>query len=247
MGSEKIKLFFNFLWLILFLSIIGATTLGTFKQGNCINLIQTCSNCSYNNISNVLYPNSTIAVENIEMTKQDTFYNYSFCFTSTTGVYIVNGYGDIDGVKTSWVYDFSITPNGSDLNTGESILYALFSVILFGIILSLSFFIFTMPKENLRNQKGEEIEILKIKYVRIFFITLLYPLIILLLNFLNGLAVNFVSLTMFSGILGFLFEIMLRLAWVFTVIIFLWIFISLIHDTNISKELKKLSRSKWIN
>lgn len=246
MGSKKIS--FLLIFLLIFISVsVFASTLGTVKQGSCIELIQTCDNCSYNNISRVISPNKTVILEEAVMTKDDTYYNYTFCSTNDLGQYIVNGYGDIDGVKTVWSYDFFATPNGLDLGTGEAILYFLFSVILFGIILGLSFFIFTMPKENLKNSRGEEVEILRIKYVRMFFIALIYPLIILLLNFLNGLAVNFSSLSMFSGILGFLFEVMLRAVWVYTVIIVLWILISLIHDSNLGKELNKLSRTKWIN
>ena len=99
-------------------------TLGTFKQRECINLIQTCENCTYNNISSVLYPNSSVVLSNIVMTKDDTYYNYTFCNTSTLGSYIVNGYGDLDGERTTWNYDFKITPSGNDApSDGEGIVF----------------------------------------------------------------------------------------------------------------------------
>ena len=53
-------------------------TLGTFKQNQCLNLVQTCPNCSFINISAVLYPNSTQILGQVEMTKQGTFYYYNF-------------------------------------------------------------------------------------------------------------------------------------------------------------------------
>jgi len=59
---------------------------------------------------------------------------------------------------------------------------------------------------------------------------------------MNGLAVNFSTLTMFSGTIGFLFEIMLRGSWIFTVVIVLWIFYMLIKDSNVKKQIQRLGR-----
>lgn len=97
-------------------------TLGTFKQKECINLIQICSNCTYNNISSVLYPNSTNALGGeVAMTKNGIEYTYQFCNTSDLGQYIVNGHGDIDGVDTVWAYDFYITPSGFSFSESQGI------------------------------------------------------------------------------------------------------------------------------
>lgn len=47
--------------------------LGTFKQGGIINLKQTCDDCSYVNLSNVSYPNSSFALlGQFNMTKSGT-------------------------------------------------------------------------------------------------------------------------------------------------------------------------------
>ena len=100
---------------IFLISLVSAEqqTLGTFKQNVCIQLTQTCGNCTYNNISFV-YMTSDVILYNVsdQMTKVGTFYNYSFCDTSTIGEYIVNGFGDPDGKQTSWTYDFKITSTG---------------------------------------------------------------------------------------------------------------------------------------
>jgi hypothetical protein len=87
-------------------------TLGTFKQGECVKLLQTCSDCTYNVITSVLYPNSTQALSQVNMTKTSTEYNYTFCDTKTVGNYIVNGFGDESGTDTIWNYGFEITPSG---------------------------------------------------------------------------------------------------------------------------------------
>ncbi len=99
-----------------------------------------------------------------------------------------------------------------------------------------------MPKEN--EKSDGKMKIVKIKYLRIFLIALTYPIIMIIFNLMNGLAVNFTSLSIFSGTLGFLFETMLRAAWVWTIIMILWVIISLIKDSNIKKNMEKLGGIK---
>jgi len=127
---NSVKLIVVMMFLV---SIVGATTLGTYKEGDCINLIQICGNCTYNNISTVLYPNSSIALDQTEMTRADTYYSNNFCNTNTSGTYIINGFGDIDGTKTSWNYDLLITPSGNALTTSSAITYGLMLIIMFGV------------------------------------------------------------------------------------------------------------------
>lgn len=110
--------------LILILPFVTSSqpSLGTFKKGECISLAQICESCTYNNISYLLYPNSSTALSNVQMTKDDTYYNYTFCDTDIIGEYLVNGFGDEDGTKEIWVYDFVITGSGDKVNTSQSIL-----------------------------------------------------------------------------------------------------------------------------
>ena len=123
---------------IFFISLISAAVsdLGTFKQGECINLPQTCPDCSYNNISRIIVSPGSIIVlsDEVSMQKDDTFYNYTFCDTTLLGKYSVDGYGDLGGTKTTWNYFFSITPSGIIQN---SILENPILIILF--VLSLIF------------------------------------------------------------------------------------------------------------
>lgn len=133
------------LMLMLFLtSIVGAAitqeSFGTFKNGECINLIQTCPDCSYVNITSVLYPNFSLAMEESAMIKLGTTYSKAFCNTSVDGDYIVNGVGDLGGVDTIWVYTFKITPSGNSLSTSSSIVQGIMLFIMFGATLMFLFF-----------------------------------------------------------------------------------------------------------
>lgn len=114
------------------------SNLGTFQQDECVELLQTCSTCTYNNISTVIYPNSTVALSESIMTRDGNNYNYSYCFTAPVGEYLVNGHGDLDGTDTIWNYGFSITPSGKDTTTGNAILVFL-AVLLFFILGTLGF------------------------------------------------------------------------------------------------------------
>ena len=126
----KNKILIVFVLGLFLIGLASASLLGTYKQWECVTLIQTCDDCSYNNITNVLYPNSSVAVANISMTMEDTFYNYEFCQTSANGVYLVNGFGDEGGVKTTWYYDFEINPSG---DLGKSFLQNPVLLILIGL------------------------------------------------------------------------------------------------------------------
>ena len=233
---------------IFLVSFVSATqqTLGVFKQGECIPLIQTHGNTTYNNISFVLKTGESPVLFNVSdmMTKVGTFYNYTFCNTSELGKYLVNGFGNPDGKKTSWVYDFTITPSGKESSTSESILYAVFVTILFGLLIGLFYFIFVLPGENEKDERGTIIGIVKLKYLKIMLIALVYPLTMILLNLMNGLAVNFVTLSIFSGIIGFLFETMLRGVWVFSIVIVIWILYNLVRDSNVQKKIAQMGRFK---
>lgn len=88
--------------------------LGVFKQNDCIKLIQICGNCTYNNITSIMLPNSTSITTQVAMTKVLTEYNYTYCSTSQLGTYIVNGFGNENGIVSVWSYDFNITSTGND-------------------------------------------------------------------------------------------------------------------------------------
>jgi hypothetical protein len=132
---------------ILVLFLIGITSaqiesLGIFEQNSCIKLIQTCSNCTYINISSVSYPNSTQALGQVSMTKLGTSYNYSCSPSDTLGTYIVNGFGDVDGVVTIFVYNYEVTINGTKPDSAGATIYAI--VIIISFILFLSTFIWCL-------------------------------------------------------------------------------------------------------
>lgn len=158
----KLKKKYNKLFLFLFINIflfsfISASfgynnlqNVGTFKLGDDINLIQTCSNCTFNNITSILSPNSIEIIGNFQMTKVGSVYNFTLTPGNVTqlGGYIVNGIGDLDGLNAVWNYNFEITTSGNPpLNQGEGI--TLFGIIIILILTTIFFMISTIYIENL--------------------------------------------------------------------------------------------------
>lgn len=130
-------------FILVFISLVTSASeeLGTFKQNDCIRLIQVCSNCTQTNITSITFPNGTLALsEEVQMTKTNTLYNYTFCNTTTNGKYLVTGVGDLDGINSIWSYTFDVTSDGTEgFSTSQSI--ASFSGFIIFILLTTFFFV----------------------------------------------------------------------------------------------------------
>ena len=104
-------------------------TLGIVKQNEPANLIQTCYGATSGNITRIVYPDKTFAINSPEiMTKNGDNFNYSFLNTSQLGQYLVYGICDTQ----VWQYDFEVTPNGKEKPSAWIIIF--FSTIFVGII-----------------------------------------------------------------------------------------------------------------
>ena len=131
--------------LILFILVmmIGLVTpsqdsLGTYKQGEDVILLQICGTCSYNNITSIVLPNSTHLEIDTEMTKRGMEYTYTFSQTDLAGTYLVNGVGDLDGTANAWAYEVLLTPSG---NSGSSnIVFFIFIILMIYTINLFGFF-----------------------------------------------------------------------------------------------------------
>lgn len=138
-----VLLSFSFLFFLFFsLTLISAigindldTSLGTFKKDSSVILTQNCVNSTYSNLSKVIYPNSTFAINTQTiMTKNVNEYNYTFSSTRSTGKYLISGQCNEALTDTSWTYHFLITESGeSDEETTAGVI--LFLLIFFCYLL----------------------------------------------------------------------------------------------------------------
>lgn len=175
------------------------------KTNFCVNLPQSFANSTFQNITNIQYPDESILVLNTPMNKLGGgSFNYSFCNTSINGHYIVNGIGDVDGLNQAWNYQFIVNPLGQILTDGQATLYFLISIvsfILFIIALVLGIYI---PSGNQSDQMtGYILAVSNLKYVKMFMLGLSYMLFMLVVYF--GWIISFCYLDLDS--LGNLFNI----------------------------------------
>lgn len=100
------------------------------KIDDCVNLVQTCANCTSVNVTSVLKPvtKENLLSNTIEMGKNGTSYNYTFCKNNVVGTYIVQGEADPDGEIIIWSAEYKVTPGG--FNGGSSGNYILIGIIL---------------------------------------------------------------------------------------------------------------------
>lgn len=132
----------------LIFEVDAVETLGTFQVDRCVELLQTCANCTYVNITSVQSPDGTLYLENVPMTQSGFRYNYSFCNSNQTGRYVVNGVGDDDGLNDVFSYDFYITNTGitpSDQRS-DAINIGVYFFFIIGAILFMASFILNNSK-----------------------------------------------------------------------------------------------------
>lgn len=136
-------------------------------------------------------------------------------------------------------YGFDVTKNGKMFNTSESLVYFILALGVF-LLFALSFyFMISTPYKNEVDNKGAVIKITKLKYVKLGLILLTWVLFTWLLNILIGLSDTFVSLTMYYGFFGFIFDVMNRLALPVGLVVLIISLFELVRDFNLYGNIKK--------
>lgn len=150
------------LMVVMMVCLVGASSLGTFKQGDCIQLHQICNNCTYVNITMVFYPNGTFNNIDYLMEKDGGDYNRTFCETTALGDYLYTTCGDLNGENICENIGFEITPSGSSLNTSSAIAYGLILLLMFGVT------IFFIILSGITEAPGVKLFFNMISYVTMF-------------------------------------------------------------------------------
>jgi len=231
----KNKLLVTILLGIFLISLTSATTdyLGTFKQDSEVNLIQTCSNCSFNLISSIVLPNSTITSINSYMSQDGSFFYYNFSGTSLLGNYLVNGIGNPNLVNTTWNYKFDVTYTGNELSQSSSSLYIImFFFIIFIFVITL-IGINNLPSKNDTDPEGVIIKISYLKHFRSILYFVLWLLIVAMLFILSNLGFAYLEDTLIANFFFVLYRISMGLTLPIIVIWFIYIFAQIMDDKKI--------------
>ena len=230
-----------FLLAFIFL-IAGASAAGTLppvKQGDCAQLIETCGNCTFVNITTIRYSNQTLQVFNQPMTQTSPgSYNYSICSTAGLRELIYMTIKDPDGIRESQSVTIPITPTGFEQTTAQSIMYFLIGMLMFCIFLVSLYFTITLPFKNERNSETRVIRVNYKKYGKMFSFIMAYLSFVVLTYFAWNISFGFLYFDSMSRFFEALFNMLFRFLWL---IILLYIFIGFLYyfrDRKIEKDIR---------
>ena len=106
----------------LLISIVSAveTDIGTKKLDDCIDLIQTCADCTYVNFTSYTRPNGTRTVIEKVGIQNIVSFTYNDCnITDELGTWIIDGHGNIGGTDTVFSYTYDVTTTGNPTPEGK--------------------------------------------------------------------------------------------------------------------------------
>lgn len=136
MGKQFYSLFIITL-VIFFSSILVEATqpdIGTKKLDDCIDLIQSCADCTYVNFTSYTMPNGTRTIIEVEAIQSGTAFTYNSCnLTSQLGTWIIDGHGDVSNLDTVFSYTYEVTQTGNVTPDGVPMFQMGVLIIMFGV------------------------------------------------------------------------------------------------------------------
>lgn len=227
--------YITILLMMLFVLPLVNADLGTFKQGDCIQLLSPSDGTSMN-ISSISYPkNASTLFLSTPMTKNDKTFNYTFCDTQLTGQYIYTSYDNLGNV---WVNSFEINSQGKENGTDGTYYIIMFSLLI--VLLGGSTYAsVTIPFNNPRNRFGELVGVDYMKYLKIGSITCAYVVCVALSYFAWNLSFGVLEFTEMAN----LFQVIFRILYIglYLVIPFFFVFglIMWIQDSKIKSQIER--------
>jgi hypothetical protein len=244
----KNKLILTLIVSMFLISLVSANqiaTLGTFKQNECIELKQSCADCSYVNFSRVSYPDGTRAMNNTVATKDGSIFNLEFCNTDQLGTYIVEGIGDVEGTDTVFAYDFEVSHTGKELTSAKATSYAIIIIISVLIFVGLLWIGLALPSGNKTDEfTGYVIAIRNLKYLKYVLLGFSYINLLWISYFSWMITYAYLDFEFLSNIFRFMFTFLVILT-LPLFILFAWITISnLVKDSQVADALMRGLRVK---
>lgn len=210
--------------------------LGTFKQGECVD-VKTILNTTSVTLSSLSYPNGTIAVTSKTMTNiGGKTFNYTFCNTDDIGTYIYDYY---DASGDVYVNDFDVTPNGEPIVLGKMVGYGFMLIIAIGLFCLLLFFGITIPYQHQRNEEGLIIILNQKKYLKILCIWLAYIVLIYISSLLNDISQSYLTLSGFGGMFEIIYFTLLSFFYPIFICFLIFGIINMVMDRKMAKALER--------
>ncbi len=235
------KIFIFLISLFLIVSFASAQgSIGNVLRGTSINVTQICSNCTYVNLTSVVYPNNTYAfLGQYSMTMNGENFYYVWNDTNTIGEYFYTTCGDLNGVNTCQSVNFEVTESNRVLSTSSAILYASFFAILFFLFFLNMWFINKLPSQNTKDEEGKLISISYLKYLRGGLWFLEYIFFVVIFFVASNLAFTYLNEQLFANVLFVIYRIAFVLAPAIVIIWIGWTFAKIAQDKRFWKMLQR--------
>ena len=142
----------------------------------------------------------------------------------------------MDGIKTSWAYDFEVTGTGFEFSESRSSFYAiLLGLLLFFFAVTL-YGAFRLPGGNDKDDYGQLMSINNLKYLRPVLLAFSWMLLLGILFTSSNIALAYLGSEMFGKLLYTLYRIMFILTLPGVFVWFILIFVNIFRD----REMKRL-------
>ena len=234
------------LLLLLFVFLINIAsaevqTLGTFRQGSDINLVQNCVNSTYSNITRITAGTNSIFLINQQtpMTKNSDNYNFTFSNTTAIGQYLVYGQCDENGIITNWVYDLFVNYSGTLPTITEGIIYFISVILLIFIFVLCLLATIKIQWTNNTNEEGSVLNINNLKYLKIFMFFMTYITLIGIVYLVWNITLGFLSFNVASNIFQGLFWTLIVFMFPMIVVGLLISVIAFVQDKKLAKAIKR--------
>jgi hypothetical protein len=206
----------------------------------CLSDTDYCSGAAQCNIS-VTNPQNNYIVENVLMSNNDYYHNYTLSSSQTNnlGTHSVVGIC-IDGVSVNPIeFDFDITYSGKTITLQQMIYYIFIILSLIGLIYTLIKIYQNLPNENPKDDYGQILSVSHLKYLRIPIIGTIYWLVVAITFIISGVARNYFNETIITNLFFTLFTILMRFSIPFLILIFGYLLIEIFRDKELQSLLKR--------
>lgn len=226
-------IFISALFLINFASS-AQETLGTFKQNSTVRITQVCSDATSINISSVMYPNSSVAVSNIEMVSYGNGeYYYNFSLTKDLGKYDVRGVAS--GCEKTFITYFTITYTGDEITVEQTYIYIVALIFLLLLALSLFYIQTKLPSKDAEDEEGAIVQVSMLKHLRPVLWAFIWIIGVACLFIISNLGIAHLPNLMIGKLFFTLYRIFFYATVIGVPVYFIWIFYKIFKDNELQK------------
>lgn len=219
----------------------SATSIGTFKQNENVQLYQTCNNCTYCNLTRVSYPNSTNILTNINMTQDNSYFSYNIGAGNTTILGTWSYCYDCGNAveKDTGCIEFDVNTTGVELTTAKAFIYLGLLALLIIIFVIDLFAVPMLPSGDLRDDDGRIISINKLKYLRPVLYGIAWFLLIGIIFIGSNIAFAYLGTNLLGSILFKIFQIMMLMSYPMLLLAFIGILYNIVQDKKMKKMMNR--------